>query len=333
MKRLMLTVFIGASMLLAGTAVAAEIQQMTIRIATANPMGSLHVTALEKFREIVEKESGGRITVQTFYGGAMGDEQANVRQLRTEELHVTVVACGNLTPFAPRAALFVLPYLFPSLKEAYKLFSDKEFMDKQAAVIAQQSGARPLAWLVGGYRVLTNSVRPVTTIADLQGLKIRVPPVAVQLEAFRSWGIEPHPLAWTETFPALQQGVVDGQENPHGVNRDQKFWEAGQKHITNLHYMLWVGPILVSERWYRGLNAPTKALIDKAAREAQAYEWAWAEADVKKALAECLANGMILHDLKDEPVWIERARGIWPQFVEALGGRAIVDEALAIMTK
>jgi tripartite ATP-independent transporter DctP family solute receptor len=332
LKHFFLAVFLLTAFVFAGATQAAQYQKMTIRAATANPPGSLHVTAIEKFKEIVEKDSGGMIGVQTFYGGSMGDEQANVKQLRTEELHLTVVACGNVTPFSPRASLFILPYIFPSLQDAYKLFNNQGFMTKQADVIAQQSGGRPLSWLVGGYRVLTNSKKPIAVLADLQGLKIRVPPVEIQLDAFRSWGVEPHPLAWTETFNGLQQGVVDGQENPHGVNRDQKFWEV-QKYITDLHYMLWVGPMLVSERWYRGLSADTRALVDKAAKEASLYEWDWSQKDVEKAKADCLSHGMKENALKDEDQWISRARGIWPKFTDKIGGKAIVDEAIAIMSK
>ena len=328
MKKLVFSLVFG--LILSVNAQAAEFAKMTVRAATANPPGSLHVTAIEKFKEIVEKESGGAVTVQTFYGGSMGDEQANVKQLRTEELHLTVVACGNATPFAPRASLFILPYLFPTLEDAYKLFGNTAFMDKQADEIAKQSGGRPLSWLVGGYRVLSNSKKPVTTMADLQGLKIRVPGVELQLDAFRSWGVEPHPLAWTETFNGLQQGVVDGQENPYGIFRDQKFWEV-QKYMSELHYMLWVGPMMVSEKWYGKLPAPTKALIDKAAAEAARYEWKWSEADVEKAKEQCTTRGMQISALKDEEQWIAKARGIWPKFAEKLGGRQIIDEALAAM--
>ncbi|MDL2266677.1 TRAP transporter substrate-binding protein [Desulfovibrio sp. OttesenSCG-928-G15] len=327
MKRLLFATFLLPALLFAVTANAAEFKKMTIRAATANPESSLHVQAINKFKEIVEKESGGAISVQTFYGGSMGDEQANVKQLRTEELHLTVVACGNLTPFSARASLFILPYLFPNLEDAYKMFGNTEFMTKQADVIAQQSGARPLSWLVGGYRVLTNSKKAVTSIADLQGLKIRVPAVEIQLDAFRSWGVEPHPLAWTETFNGLQQGVVDGQENPHGVNRDQKFWEV-QKYISDLHYMLWVGPMLVSEKWYRKLDPATKELMDKACAEAAKYEWKWSEEDVNKALEECKTHGMQVDALTDETVWIEKARGIWPKYSGKLGGQDVVDDAL-----
>jgi tripartite ATP-independent transporter DctP family solute receptor len=220
---------------------AAEYKKMTIRAATANPEGSLHTTAINKFKEIVEKESGGKITVQTFYGGSMGDEQANVRQLRNQEIHLAVLAVGNLTPFAAQANIFYLPYMFPKIDSAYNLLGNDDFTGKVGDKVVEQSGTRPLSWLIGGYRHLTNAKKPITKIDDMEGLKIRVPPVAVQLEAFKSWGIEPHPLAWSETFNALQQGVIDGQENPHTVNRDQKFWEV-QKYITELHYMLWVGP-------------------------------------------------------------------------------------------
>ena len=329
--RRFLTAFAAAVLMLSlGTTNAAEYKKMTIRAATANPQGSLHVVAIDKFKEIVEKESNGAITVQTFYGGSLGDEQANVKQLRNAEIHLAVLADGNLTPFAPQAGVFILPYMFPKISDAEKLFGNEAFMNKTADAIARQSRTRPLSWLVGGYRIITNSKKPFNTMADLKGLKIRVPAVELQLAAFRSWGVEPHPLAWSETFNGLQQGVVDGQENPHAINRDQKFWEV-QKYITNIHYMLWVGPMLVSDPWFRKLDPQTKALVEKAAKEAAAYEWKWSAEQDEIALKECLARGMVINDVSDEPAWTEAARSVWPQFYDKVGGKAVVDEALAIM--
>ena len=329
--RRFLTAFAAAVLMLSlGTADAAEYKKMTIRAATANPQGSLHVVAIDKFKEIVEKESNGAITVQTFYGGSLGDEQANVKQLRNAEIHLAVLADGNLTPFAPQAGVFILPYMFPKISDAEKLFGNEAFMNKTADAIAKQSRTRPLSWLVGGYRIITNSKKPINTMADLKGLKIRVPAVELQLAAFRSWGVEPHPLAWSETFNGLQQGVVDGQENPHAINRDQKFWEV-QKYITNIHYMLWVGPMLVSDPWFRKLDPQTKALVEKAAKEAAAYEWKWSAEQDEIALKECLARGMVINDVSDEPAWTEAARSVWPQFYDKVGGKAVVDEALSCL--
>lgn len=330
LRKLSLAVALVAIFCLASGASAAEYKKMTIRAATANPLGSLHVTGIEKFKEVVEKESGGAIKVQTFYGGSMGDEQANVKQLRSGEIQVACLACGNLTPFAPASTLFVMPYMYPTRDDARRLLSNKAFMGKMADVIASQGRARPVAWFVDGYRHLTNSQRPITNMGDLQGLKIRVPPVQVQLESYRSWGIEPHPLAWTETFNGLQQGVVDGQDNSYTVIRDQKFWEV-QKYITELHYTYFVAPLLVSEAWYQKLDEATKKLIDKAAAEAQQYEWQWAAEQEKIALDTLLANGMKLNKLTDEDKWMKAARGTWPKFYDQVGGKAIVDEAVAAM--
>lgn len=330
MKRILLTIASLALLFGALPASAADYKAMTIRAATANPGGSLHVTAIDKFKEIIEAESDGKIKVQTFYGGSMGDEQANVRQLRSQEIHMAVLAVGNLTPFAPQANIYYLPYMFPGIDKAYTLLGNKPFNDKRADIIAQQSGTRPLAWLIGGYRHLTNSKHPVTRIEDLEGLKIRTPPVDIQLETFRAWGVEPHPLAWTETFSALQQGVIDGQENPHAVNRDQKFWEV-QKYITQLHYLLWVGPMLVSDAWYQELDSDTRALVDRAAAEAAAHEWKWSAEQDQVALQECLDHGMEFSKLDDEEVWMEKARALWPSFHEEVGGEEVINEALSIM--
>ena len=311
---------------------AVEYKKQTIKIATSGPQGSAHVCGLDKFAEVLEKGSNGAITVQKFYGGALGDEQANVKQCKDNELHVTVVACGNVTPFAPSAGVVYLPYMFPKLDDAKKLFTNQGFMDKLAANTVKEGRVRPLGWLIQGYRHITNSKHPITKMEDLKGLKIRVPPVQLQLAAFKSWGVEPHPLAWSETFNGLQQGVVDGQENPHTVNRDMKFWEV-QKYITEVHYLLWVGPILASEKWYRSLDKDTKALVDKAAKEAQATEWKWAEEQDAVALKDCQSHGMQYDKLTDEPKWVEAARSIWPQFYDKVGGKALVDEAVAIINK
>ena len=95
--------------------------------------------------------------------------------------------------------------------------------------------------------------------------------------------------------------------------------------------MLWVGPILVSDPWFRKLDPQTKALVEKAAKEAAAYEWKWSAEQDEIALKECLARGMVINDVSDEPAWTEAARSVWPQFYDKVGGKAVVEEALAIM--
>ena len=213
--RRFLTAFAAAVLMLSlGTANATEYKKMTIRAATANPQGSLHVVAIDKFKEIVEKESNGAITVQTFYGGSLGDEQANVKQLRNAEIHLAVLADGNLTPFAPQAGVFILPYMFPKISDAEKLFGNEAFMNKTADAIAKQSRTRPLSWLVGGYRIITNSKKPINTMADLKGLKIRPP--------------------WSSSLPPSARGASSpirwrGPKPSTGFSRA---WSTGRKTPT-----------------------------------------------------------------------------------------------------
>ncbi|WP_419786498.1 TRAP transporter substrate-binding protein [Pseudodesulfovibrio sp.] len=330
MKKAVILIMTAALLMFSSSVFAENYKSTMIMAATANPTGSLHAVALEKFKEIVEKESDGKIRVNLFLGGSMGSEQANVKQLRDSELHVAVLAAGNLTPFASSATITILPYLFPKIENAYTLFDNDEFVNSLGDEVAVQSMTRPLGWLIGGYRVLTNSKHSITKIDDLQGLKIRVPKVRIQLDSFRSWGVEPHPLSWSETFNALQQGVADGQENPHSINQDQKFWEV-QKYITDLHYMLWVGPLLVSEKWFKRLPANTQALVTKAARKACEYEWDWVAKQNQTALNNCLKHGMVIEELTDEDVWMNKARALWPQYYEAVGGKDKIDNALKIM--
>jgi len=116
------------------------------------------------------------------------------------------------------------------------------------------------------------------------------------------------------------------------VNRDQKFWEV-QDYITQLHYLLWVGPMLVSEAWLQGLDPATRELVASAANEAARHEWQWAAEQDQIALQECLDKGMQFDKLEDEEVWMEKARALWPQFYEEVGGEAVINEALAVMEK
>lgn len=305
--------------------------QMKVRAATANPPGSFHAASLEKFKELLEERSNGEFVVELFLGGQMGSEQENVKQTATGLLQVSVMASGNVSPFSPKVGLLTLPYIFPNIEDAYTLFSS-DFMNGMADDIAKQGNVRPLAWLVGGYRVLTNSKKPIKVMEDLQGVKIRVPKVQTMLAAYKAWGIEGHPMAWTEVFNALQQGVIDGQDNPHLVNVDQKFWEV-QKYISDLHYMMWTGPILVSEAWYKKLPADKQEMVKSAAMDAAKYEWEWVADKEAAALKKCEDNGMEFSKLEDEDKWIEKAKGIWPQFYDKVGGKEYVDQAVAIMNK
>ncbi|MDR1535539.1 MAG: TRAP transporter substrate-binding protein [Planctomycetota bacterium] len=312
------------------SAFAAAYKEQTVMIATANPANSQHDIAIQGIKKYLEEKSGGAITVKVFLNGTMGDEQANVKQLRTNELQIATVFTGNIAPSAPILNILTLPYLFPDPSDAANLLKNKDFTSKLAEIVVSQNRTRPLGWILGGYRHITNAKHAITKMSDLQGLKLRVSPSVTQLEVFRAWGIEPHPMAWAEVFNALQQGVIDGQENPFFTIRDNKFWEV-QKYVTELHYMLWTGGIAVSEIWYQRLDPDTKALVEEAVASGQDTEWKWVadQEDLCKQLA--IDHGMTVNPLEDEPAWVEKARAIWPKFYDLIGNQEMIQQALDII--
>ena len=133
-------------------------------------------------------------------------------------------------------------------------------------------------------------------------------------------------------FRGLKPSTVFSRElsTVRKINRDAKFWEV-QKYITDIHYMLWVAPILVSERWFAKLDPDTRELFVRAAREAAEYEWKWSEEEDAKALQQCIDGGMVIGTVSDEDKWAEKARSVWPKFYDTVGGKQFVDQALEAM--
>ena len=188
-----------------------------------------------------------------------------------------------------------------------------------------ESGNMAVGGLVQGFRVLSNSKRPINTIEDLKGLKIRVPNNPIMIATFRAWGGEPAPMAWDETFNALQQKVVDGQENPYPGFASNKFEEV-QKYITEIHYKVWIGPIVVNAAWFKKQPADVqKAILEggRLATENNRKMIAEMETDLVKVLKD---KGVeILAKPEDEPVWQEKAMAVWPQFYDKIGDISLLD--------
>ncbi len=138
-------------------------------------------------------------------------------------------------------------------------------------------------------------------------------------------------MAWSEVFTAMQQRVIDGQENPYAVINDMKFYEV-QKYITEIHYMLWTGPILLSERVYQSLSSEDQTVLTRAGKEAADFGRRLSYSMEQKAQEELKKKGMILlGPPKDEPKWKAAAKSIWPNFYNDVGGKEWVEKAVALM--
>ena len=152
------------------------------------------------------------------------------------------------------------------------------------------------------------------------------------LATYKAWGINPHPLAWSEVFTALQQRVIDGQDNPYISILANKFYEV-QKYITEVNYFQWTGPIVISEKRYQSLSPEIRNILTKASVDAALYQQKWVEENIDAAKAELIKKGMSVCALTDEEEWKSRARSVWPQFYDSMGGKALADKALEYLKK
>ena len=313
------------ALLVSGSALAA-----TFKVAVGDAQGGSQWELATSFKQALEARTGGKYTVDLFPNGQLGSEQTTVNSASMGTLDMSILAVNNITPFSPTVGVLTLPYVILSPKDA-KTVVMGEVGKELAANTLRDAGVRILGWAFSGFRVLTNSNRPVKTLADLQGLKIRVPKNEIMIASYQSWGINPTPMAWSETFTALQQRVVDGQDNPYVTVHAMKFNEV-QKYITNLRYVFSLEPLIVSESVFQKQPADVQqAILDAGAQATQhSYDWLLAKEDsIKKDL---VAKGMQITNLTDEDQWMAKAtKAVWPKFYSSIGGKAKLDHVLSLL--
>lgn len=253
----------------------------------ANEDNSWHKGSL-KFAEEVKALTKGSVEVKVFANDALGKEMdlINGMQLGTADMLITGESLQN---WAPKAALLAVPYAFKDMAEMDKAVNGplgeeikKDIIDKAKVV--------PLAYFARGPRNLTSN-KPIKTVDDVKGLKMRVPNVPIFMQFWRGVGAQPTPMAFGEVFTSLQTGVIDAQENPLALIKSASFFEV-QKYVNRTeHVRSWIY-LAIGQKSYNKLNADQKAALQEAAKRAQAYERQLYLADEQKLEAELKAKGM-----------------------------------------
>lgn len=276
-----------------------------------------------KFKELVEKQSNGALKIELFPNCSLGDESEMIQNVRRGSLDMTVVGIGNVVPLVPGLSALTIPYLLSSDEDVVKATTGELFDYFNS--MSMKSGLRILGYCYGNFRLITNSKRPVTSLADVAGLKLRVPNNKVFVETYRAWGANPVPMAWAETFTAMQQGVVDGQDNPYVVNYTMKFHEV-QKFLTEIHYHYSLIPMLIGVRVFDALDKETQTILMDSAMKAQAYVLQWENEQSVKARDAMKEKGMVISVLTDEAQWKQIAmEKVWPSCYEFVGGKEVLD--------
>ena len=304
-------------------------QAKTWKMALGDAGGSPQHETGKKFAEIVEQKTDGKVKITLFLNGQLGSEQDTMNDAAMGTLDLSVLAINNVTPFSPTVGVLSLPYVIQSLDEAAAI-TQGDIGQELTENTIRDAGVRILSWTYTGFRVLTNSKKQIATLEDLQGVIVRVPKNEIMISTYKAWGINPTPMAWSETFTALQQKVVDGQDNPYATVNAMQFFEV-QKYITPIRYMFSLEPLVISESLFQSQSDEMKQILIDAGKETTLHSQkflAESEEAIIKSLVE--ERGMIITPpANDEKEWIDKAtKAVWPKYYDSIGGKDKLEKLL-----
>ncbi len=309
----LLATFLTAAVLLVATPATA---QTTLKMNIAIAQNSHYGVAIDAFAREVETRTGGRYRIQTFYSGALGAERESVEGVQLGTLDLTLTSTGPLPNFVPDIAILDIPFLFRDYAHARAVLDGpigQEMLQK-----FPPKGMVGLAWAENGFRQMTNNKRPINTPDDVKGLKMRTMENPIHIEAYRQLGIQPTPMAFTEVFTALQQGTVDGQENPLSVITSAKLDQV-QKNLSMTGHVYSPAVILMNKAQWDKLAPADKDAFLAAAREAVKVNRARVDADEKKAIAELRAKGMVVVENVDKAKFQAALAPVYADFSKRFG--------------
>jgi len=312
---LRITKTVAAAAIMAAMFAPSAFAQTVMRINVSMPQDGHHGVAIDAFAEELEKLTEGRYDVQTFYAGSLGAERESIEGVQLGTLELTFTSTGPVPNFVPELSVLDVPYLFRDYAHARGVL-DSEIGDELLARF-EPHGIKGLAWADNGFRHMTNNTRPITSPEDLAGLKMRTMENSVHIAAYREFGILPTPMAFTEVFAALQQGVVDGQENPLSVIESNNFNQV-QKYLTMTGHVFSPCVFLMNLDLFNSLPPEDQEAFVAAAKVGAAANRARVDQDEANAIEVMRSEGMEIIEDIDREAFVEALAPLAAEF-EALG--------------
>lgn len=270
-----------------GLALVGVSQAATIKFGIGHPPTHSFVKATEKFKELIEKRTNGQLKVEIFPSSQLGGEREMQEMVALGTLEMSV--SGITVIYEPLYALLEAPFLYRDRDHIKKM--------QESAVVAElgqallNKGIRLVGFYENGFRNITNSKRAINAPADVKGLKIRTPENLAQIETFKALGAVATPMAFSELYNALAQGVVDGQENPLQNIWNGKFYEV-QKHLAMTGHIYNSAYILIAEKFWSGLPADQRKALAESIQEASNFQLEMVANLDKQLLEDMKAKGM-----------------------------------------
>lgn len=311
-----------ASAALAGvTATSALAADITMNVGFGAPEESLYGRFGKIFEQKAEEYTNGVVDVKLRCCNQISSEDEAFKAMQLGTVDGFFITANNVSPHWPLMDVTVLPYIFQNKEHLAKVL-DGEVGQIMKDKLQADTSVHMLAFGPALYRDFYNSVRPVNTMADMDGLKIRVPKNEVMIATFEAFGANPVPLAWSETPTALQTGTVDGGDNGTSFIRDMKFYEF-EPHLVILEHFVSFAPLFASDNFMKKLTDEQREQITRAANDAGA-EFALQVATETEEVRNWLATeGGMAMTTPDKTDFVEAAKGVQAQFAEQRGAEFV----------
>lgn len=267
----------------------------TLRIGDVTAPGHPLCNTLEAMAAAIEERSGGRLDVTVYPSSQLGSLAAMTEMLQLGTLEMCTQSAGGIASFVPVTGVLELPYLYNSHEEAYKIY-DGEIGQELADKFLEGSGVRLMSYWMNFFRHTTNSVRPITSVDDFKGLNLRVPETKTVMGCMNALGANATPMAVGELYTALQQGTMDGQENPLSVIYANKYQEV-QKYLSLTGHVYSPIIILVADDWYQALPDDLRTILDEEVAAHQVIARQASEADDAEKIGLLKEAGMEVNEV------------------------------------
>jgi TRAP-type transport system periplasmic protein len=274
--------------------------------------------ALEEFKEIVEEETDGGIEVQVYHSAQFGGDREAFEGLQIGSVEGAVMSTGPVANFLPEMGVFDLPFIFPDHETAYEVL-DGEVGEELLDDLGSQ-GVVGLGYWENGMRHLTTADTEVSTVEDIEGLDIRTMESEIHIDAWNELGANPTPMAWPEVYSGLQQGVIDGQENPAGNVTSNNLYEV-QDYLIKTGHVYAANVFMISEQFWNELTEEEQQIVEEAALETREVQREFAAEEDEEAFAELEEIGMNISELSEEEQdrLFEAVQPVYEQYEDVFG--------------
>jgi tripartite ATP-independent transporter DctP family solute receptor len=278
------------------------------------PAHNWHVAA-SGFAAEVKTATQGRVEIKVFPNSQLGTETSMIEGLQLGTVEMGLIGGASFQNIEPKLGLEGLPYAFRDHQHAYRVF-DGEAGTRLFGLL-ERKGVKGLAWWENGFRNMTNSKRPINTPDDLKGLKVRVTPDKIRLDTFKTLGALPVPMAFAELYSALQQGAVDGQENPLAIIFSSNFFEV-QKYLSLTNHIWSSATLVMAKGVWDKLSAADQQTIQRVAFAWRDNQRKMVQESSDDFLSKLKAKGMQVN-APDNALFVKAVAPVWKQYEDVFG--------------